>query len=296
MHLLARSIVGNRFAKSAIETALYDAMGRRKGVSVAELLGGQVHDRLPVLWTLASGDTGRDIIEAEEMVARKRHNIFKLKIGKRDIAQDVAHVGKIKAALGDKASVRVDVNMAWTEVEARRAIAMLVDVGCDLVEQPIAGSNLEGMARLRNQAAIPIMADEGLTGPNSALQHIASHACDVFAIKIEQSGGLRAAQHVQAIAEAAGVAVYGGTMLEAGVSTIASAHVFATFPRLDYGTELFGPLLLTQEILRQPLDYSDFALTVPTGPGLGIDLDDDAVTSLRRDRSKTFSVSQSARA
>ena len=58
-------------------------------------------------------------------------------------------------------------------------------------------------------------------------------------------------------------------MLEAGVGTAASAHVFATFPKLAWGTELFGPLLLTEEILTEPLDYAEFSLAVPTGPGLG---------------------------
>ncbi|WCT74533.1 muconate cycloisomerase family protein [Sphingomonas naphthae] len=292
MQRLARAVVGNRFAKCAIETALFDALGRRTGLPVSELLGGRVRDRLPVLWTLASGDTAQDITEAEDMLARRRHDCFKLKIGKRSIAEDVAHVGAIKRALGTKASVRVDVNMAWNEVEARRGIAMLADVGCDLVEQPIAGSNVAGMARLRAAAAIPIMADEGLTGPASAHVHSSHAACDVFAIKIEQSGGLRAAQQVQTIADVSGIGVYGGTMLEAGIGSIASAHAFVTFPKLDWGTELFGPLLLTTEILQQPLDYSDFSLGVPAGPGLGIDLDEDAVSTLRRDRPARLFVDQ----
>jgi muconate cycloisomerase len=72
-------------------------------------------------------------------------------------------------------------------------------------------------------------------------------------------------------------------MLEGAVGTASAAHVFSTFPNLQWGTELFGPLLLTEEILAQPLDYSDFQLTVPTGPGLGIDLDEERVQFFRRD-------------
>ena len=96
---------------------------------------------------------------------------------------------------------------------------------------------------------------------------------------------------MQAIADAAGVALYGGTMLEAAIGTVASAQVFATFPKLAFGTELFGPLLLTEEILAVPLDYSEFSLAVPDGPGLGIALDDDRVAFLRRDAArKTISA------
>ncbi|MBB3903968.1 enolase C-terminal domain-like protein [Methylobacterium brachythecii] len=72
--------------------------------------GGRVRERFPVAWTLASGDTQRDIDEAEQMLAARRHNIFKLKIGKRTVRDDVQHVAAIKQALGDRASVRVDVN------------------------------------------------------------------------------------------------------------------------------------------------------------------------------------------
>jgi muconate cycloisomerase len=173
--------------------------------------------------------------------------------------------------------------MAWDETTALRGLKMLADAGCDLVEQPIGRNNRSGMARLRSAGIIPIMADEALRGPADAYDFAVRAAADVFAVKIEQSGGLTAAKAVQAIADAAGIALYGGTMLEAGIGTIASAHVFSTFDGLAFGTELFGPLLLTEEILETPLAYGDFALRVPSGPGLGIALDEDRIAFLRRD-------------
>ena len=113
---------------------------------------------------------------------------------------------------------------------------------------------------------------------------------DVFAIKIEQSGGLRAAQQVAAIGDAAGIELYGGTMLEGAIGTIASAHAFATFRELQWGTELFGPLLLTEEILAEPLQYQDFQLAIPNRPGLGIVLDEERVQYFRRDRKQGATV------
>lgn len=291
MRRIVASIAGNHFAKCAVETALLDAVGKRTALPVSELLGGRLRDSLPVLWTLASGDTGRDIAEAEEMIANRRHNIFKVKIGKRSVDADVDHVRSIKKALGVRASVRVDLNMAWEETIATQAIKQLSDAGCDLVEQPIDRHNRAGMARLCAASSIPIMADEALQGPQDAFD-LASRACaDVFSVKIAQSGGLFAAKHVQAVAEAAGVALYGGTMLEAGIGTVASAQVFATFPRLPFGTELFGPLLLTEEILTEPLVYGNFELTLPTAPGLGVTLDEDRLEFLRRDRSGRTAIS-----
>lgn len=271
----------NHFAKSALETALLDAHGKRLGVPVSELLGGRRRDRVPVAWTLASGDTDRDIAEAEQMLQERRHRIFKLKIGARDPKVDIAHVAAIKRAVGDRGAVRVDVNMAWSETQAAWAIPALAEAGCELVEQPVASA--AALARLMRRFPVALMADEVLQGPDTAFDIARQHGADVFAIKIEQNGGLFAAQRVAAIADAAGIELYGGTMLEAAISTVASAHLFASFAHLQWGTELFGPLLITEEILAQPLDYSDFELTVPAGPGLGIELDDPRVKRFTRD-------------
>jgi muconate cycloisomerase len=281
MARIGRMVKDNRFAKSAVETALLDAHGKRVGLAVSELLGGRRRDRLPVAWTLASGDTARDIAEAEKMLDLRRHRVFKLKIGARTLREDIAHVAAIKQALGDRGAVRVDVNMAWSESDAAFGMAALADAGCELVEQPVASA--AALTRLVRRFPVALMADESLTGPESAFELARVQGADVFAVKLEQSGGAFNALRVAAIADAAGIGLYGGTMLEGAVGTVISAHAFATFANLQWGTELFGPLLLTQEILAEPLDYSDFELTVPAGPGLGLTLDEDRVAFFARD-------------
>ncbi|AXF11933.1 muconate cycloisomerase [Paraburkholderia graminis] len=281
---LSKLVKVNHFARSAVETALLDAHGRRLGVPVSELLGGRCRDRLPVAWTLASGSTEKDIAEAEKMLELRRHKTFKLKIGARDPKVDIEHVARIKKALADRGAVRVDVNMAWSETQAAWAIPALAEAGCELVEQPV--NSAAALKRLMRRFPVALMADEVLQGPQSAFDIAKNDGADVFAIKIEQSGGLFAAQRVAAIADAAGIELYGGTMLEGAVGTIASAHLFASIPNLQWGTELFGPLLITEEILVKPLDYSDFELTVPDGPGLGIELDKDRIKRFTRDGSE----------
>lgn len=278
---LGKLVKVNHFSKSALETALLDAHGKRLGVPLSELLGGRRRERLPVAWTLASGDTAKDIVEAEHMLDVRRHKVFKLKIGAKELKTDIGHVAEIKKAVGDRAAVRVDVNMAWSESQAAWAIPALADAGCDLVEQPVASP--AALRRLMRRFPVALMADEILQGPESAFEIAKNEGADVFAIKIEQNGGLFAAQRVASIADAAGIELYGGTMLEGAVSTIASAHLFASLANLQWGTELFGPLLITEEILTKPLDYSDFELTVPNGPGLGIELDEVTIKRFTRD-------------
>ncbi|AZF28588.1 muconate cycloisomerase family protein [Pseudomonas sp. R2-60-08W] len=281
---LERSIRGNTFAKSGIESALLDALGKRLNLPVSALLGGRVRDALPVAWTLASGNTAQDIAEAEKMLDLRRHRIFKLKIGAGAIERDLAHVLAIKRALGERASVRVDVNQAWDEAVALRACKVLGDSGIDLIEQPISRNNRGGMARLNLSSPAPIMADESIECVEDAFNLAREGAASVFALKIAKNGGPRAVLRTAAIAEAAGIGLYGGTMLEGGIGTLASAHAFLTLGTLAWGTELFGPLLLTEDILTEPLLYRDFELHVSTAPGLGLAIDEERLAFFRRDK------------
>ena len=282
MQAIKRNINGNRFAKCAVQTALLDIQAKRLGQPLSEVLGGRLRNSIPVLWVLASGDTGKDIAEAQKMIAAQRHNIFKLKIGSRAVEADVEHVLAIKQALGKDISIRVDVNRAWSELEAVKGISLLQHGGVDLIEQPCAIDNIDAMERLTRKFDIAIMADESLMGPHSAYHLAKRNAASVFAVKVAQSGGLIEGCEVGKIAKLAGIDLYGGTMLEGPVGTIASAHAFSTFESLAYGTELFGPLLLTEEILKTPLQYRNFELAVPQQAGLGIELDEDKLDNLRR--------------
>ena len=287
IQLVDRLVKGNRIAKAAVEIALWDGLGNRLGVPVAQLFGGAVHRLLPVAWTLASGNSDTDIAEAREMLDRGRHRIFKVKIGKRPVREDVAHVARIKAALGDAASVRVDVNQVWSLADARWGLPALKDAGCELVEQPVPARFRKAMAELTRDHGIAVMADEALNGPEDALAVASCGAADVFAVKVAQSGGLKRAAEVVAIGQAAGLGLYGGTMLETGLGTAAALQLFATVERLDWGTELFGPLLLTEDILARPVGYSDFCVEVPDGPGIGTAPDPDRIAFFRRDGGRT---------
>ncbi|TRW99683.1 muconate cycloisomerase [Paracoccus sp. M683] len=287
---MRKSVRGNPIAHCAVETALWDGLARRLGVPVAQLFGGAVNTRMPVAWTLASGVSETDIVEARQMLAQRRHNIFKLKIGKRPVRDDIAHVAAIRAALGDAASIRVDVNQAWNVTDARWGLAGLQEIGVDLVEQPIDSRQIRALKVLTDQYEIAVMADEALQGPQSAMIAAADRSADVFAVKIAQSGGLKAASEVCAIGRAAGIGLYAGTMLEGGIGTAAALHLFSTIPTLGWGTELFGPLLLTDEILTRPVEYRDFSVVLPQGNGLGVEIDPGKLNHYRRDRHRKVHV------
>jgi muconate cycloisomerase len=277
-------VKGNRFAKAAVEMALLDLVARDAGVPAVQLLGGVVQDRIELAWTLASGDTDADIAEGEDKLAQRLHRIFKLKIGYGDPAADVAHVTRIARHFGDRARIQVDVNQAWDELTATRCIAPLQDAGVALVEQPVVRHDLRAMRRLAERFDLAIMADESLGTAADAIELVRQEAADVFALKLTKAGGPWATLQCAAIAQAANIPLYGGCMLETGVGTAAYLHVFAAISGMTQGCELFGPLLLKEDILTQPLRYGDFAIHLHDGVGFGVELDEDKLARYRRDR------------
>lgn len=282
MHKLGKMIKGNRIAKSGIETALLDAQAKRLDITLATLLGGSTTNTLPVLWTLASGDTQKDIDEAHQLLEQKRHNVFKLKIGSNDPEVDIKHVASIKKSLGDKAKVTVDINQAWSESTANWGLAKLQDAGVDLFEQPIAKENHAGLIRLSQKFNHPVMADEAVSIMSDAHSLVSGGFTGVFALKIGKSGGPVSVLKVANVAQSAGIALYGGTLLEGTIGTVASAIAFSTLGNMEWGTELFGPLLLTDDIVTNPMTYKDFHLELPTGKGLGLELDEDKIKHYKR--------------
>ncbi|NWO55639.1 muconate/chloromuconate family cycloisomerase [Chromohalobacter israelensis] len=279
---MSRHVRGNAIAKSALETALLDAQGKRLGLSVAALLGGAQREHLPVLWTLASGDTCKDIDEAFQRLDDRRHCDFKLKIGANAVDDDVRHVAAIKAALGDRASVRVDVNQAWDEATAVRGIAALQDAGIELIEQAIPAREFAGLVRLSQRFQVPMLADEAIQDARDAFTLAEGGFSGAYALKIAKSGGPCGALELAHVAQSAGIGLYGGTMLEGTLGTAASLHAWATLDTLTWGTEMFGPLLLQDDIVAEPLRYHEFGAELPKGPGLGITLDEDKLSHYRR--------------
>ncbi|ATG72453.1 muconate cycloisomerase [Zobellella denitrificans] len=279
---LNRATRGNNLAKSAIETALLDLQGKRLDQPLHQLLGGAVHRHIPVLWTLASGDTARDIDEAKSLIAAQRHCDFKLKIGSRPLMDDVRHVAAIKEALGEGASVRVDVNQAWDESTAARGMAELQAAGIDLVEQPTPMKDHDALVRLSAKFHLPILADEAVADAGDMFRLASAGFAGAVALKIAKAGGPLRALEVAAVAGAAGVGLYGGTLLEGTIGTAASLHAWATLDRLHWGTEMFGPRLLKDDIVVTPLNFHHNGVELPAGPGLGLAIDEDKLARYRR--------------
>jgi len=281
--VMAAAAKRNYAAKAAIETAMFDAVGKTLGLPVAALLGGAVRQSVPVLWTLASGDPAQEIDEAERKLGAGLHRTFKIKIGAKTPDEDMARLNLISRALGDRAMLIVDVNQAWDETTGKQFLPRLADIGIALVEQPVPAWNISALARLRqNAGGPPLLADECVFSPHDMLAVAQANAADAVSLKLVKHGGLLALKDVAAVAQAAGIGLYGGCLLESSIGAAAHLQVFATLPTLDWGCEHFGPQILVDDLVVNPLRYENYEVHLPAGPGLGLVLDEDKLKHFAR--------------
>jgi muconate cycloisomerase len=273
---MARRVQGNPFARAAVEMALWDLNGRALGVPVHRLLGGRVRDRVPLSWSLAVADAGAEIEEARAKVAGG-HRIFKIKTAARPVAEDVERVRRLREALGPDVSLRIDANQGWDRPTALRAIRALEPFGLDFVEQPVPRWDFEGMAEIGRRVNVPIMADESCFSPQDALRIARLGGVDILGLKVTKSAGIIGTMAIARIAEAAGMGCYVGCMIETSLGTAAYLQVALAATPVTWGCELFGPLLLKGDVVREPVRFADGAILALDGPGLGVEMDERAL-------------------
>ncbi|QKD01952.1 muconate/chloromuconate family cycloisomerase [Mesorhizobium loti] len=280
--LMASAAQRNFAAKAAVESALFDAAGRALGLPASLFLGGQVRNAMEVIWALASGDADQEIEEARAKLAAREHRTFKVKIGFREPREDISRLRRILDAIGGEARVIVDINQGWSEATALRFLPELAEMGIALIEQPCSALNMEAMARLAGRSNVPLMVDEAAFTGQDVIRAGTLAAGSVLSLKLVKSGGLIELKRAAGIAAAFGFELYGGCLLESGIGTAAHLAVFSSLPRLEWGTEHFGPRILVEDLIRGGIVYRDFQIHCPEGPGLGIEVNEDTLSRLAR--------------
>ncbi|ARK31312.1 Muconate cycloisomerase 1 [Halalkalibacter krulwichiae] len=279
---LDRHVLGNEFAKATVEMALYDIVGKLANVPVSHFFGGVVHDGIPVRWALAAGSIEADIQEGREKVERLEHHNFKMKAGTIPTEEDIKRVIDVSTGLNGLTTTGVDPNGSWDELTTLRWMDCLHEANVDFLEQPLPKWDFVGLSRLKSTGKVPIMADESASTIQDALTLAKMNAVDIFSLKIHKSGGMSRVKKIAAIAEAAGIPCFGGTSLESSIGTAACLHVYSTLPNLTEGCELFGPVWLADDIVKDPVVFKNEKVYVPNKPGLGVTLDLDKVDKYRR--------------
>ncbi|SFJ97125.1 muconate/chloromuconate family cycloisomerase [Celeribacter neptunius] len=279
---MARACKRNYAAKSALDTALLDATGKSLGVPAHVLLGGARRTSFSAIWALASGDAAQEVEEAQGMIEKGWFNRFKIKLGFADPKTDLDRLAALQKALPPGTDIIADVNQGWSEADFIRYLPRLADLGVSLVEQPLPAGQMAAMARISARSPIPIMMDEGVFTLDEAFDGCARGAGSVLSLKLCKHGGVHQLKQVAGVAQAAGVQLYGGCLLESSVGAAAHLHAFATLPALEWGTEHFGPKILIEDLCRDGLRYENFEVHLPEGPGLGVTPDLDLIDRYAR--------------
>lgn len=272
-------------ARCAVATAKADLLGRRAGSD-----RGSEFEAVPCNATLVAGEPSAVAADAERW-ATDGFTTFKLKLGAEsaktgDMRQvsrtrgsaDVEQVQAVREALGDSVRIRVDVNAAWDLETAQRALAELEPFGIELAEQPVA--TLEEMAELAAGTSIPLAADESVASTDEAERAVAIGACAYTGIKLSKVGGPE-----EALAIADVLPAYVSSALDGPVGIAAGAQValsLAEHPeRMELAHGLATQRLFAETVAAVECEVRDGMLHLPPGPGLGVEIDEEALQAHR---------------
>ena len=278
-------LYGNQSAKSVIEIALHDALARARGKPVHDLLDRKKRDRVPILRMVGTGKGLAADVEDAKMAQAEGHVAFKIKVGVGDPQDDADRTRAICDALEGNGSLLIcaDANQGWTPEQATIYVQRVADTAINFFEQPVAAHDIEGMARVARASRIPIGCDEGLHSLEDLKRHHQAGAAGGFSLKTIKLGGMRPVMDAGLLCEKLSLKVnLASKMAETGISSAALLHLAAALPAVDWGVG-FSSQYLVDDILKTPLAFGNGHVTVPSGAGLGIEVDEAKVRRYARE-------------
>ncbi|WP_406441333.1 glucarate dehydratase family protein [Streptomyces sp. NBC_00631] len=285
---------------SAVEVACLDAQGRLLGRPVSDLLGGRVRDSVPFAaylfykWAEHPALDGRPAVgdgwgaaldpagvveQARLMQQRYGFRSFKLKGGVFPPDEEIAAMRALAEAFPGQ-PLRLDPNTAWT-VETSRYVARELEGVIEYLEDPTA--TIEGMAAVAKESPLPLATNMCVIAWEHLRPAVERNAIQVLLTDHHYWGGLRRTRELAAVCEAFGLTLSMHSNSHLGISLAAMTHVAAAIPNLDHSCDTHYPWNSADDVIRPGvLELADGAVRVPTGPGLGVELDHEALDRLHR--------------
>jgi L-alanine-DL-glutamate epimerase-like enolase superfamily enzyme len=264
-----RALMGHGYAKSAIDTACWDALGRSVDLPVCDLLGGRLSDSFPLYFAVPLASAGEMTRYVQDRRTEGIHR-FQLKLG-ADPYEDAARTRSVVEATGPEDIIVADANGGWCLQDAVVAARAMDGLERVFFEQPC--PTLEECLIVRQRTTLPMVLDECIHDVHSLLRAYDAKAMEAFNLKISKVGGLTQAKLMRDLAVALGLRVtiedtWGGDLVTAAVS-----HLAASTPTDTLFTVSFMNDWTNEHIAgREPRSQAGFG-SAPSGPGLGIDVD-----------------------
>lgn len=270
---------GQPIAKAGIDLALFDLCGRLLGQSPARRWQRPTREWVTLSWTLNPRTLDEVAALVEEGRARGyRH--YNVKVAP-DADFDVA-MCRLVRELAPQAFLWADANGGYDLETALSVAPRLADAGVDVFEQPLPPNRLRGYRRLKQQAALPIIMDEGIVSCVDLDEFLALDLLDGVALKVARSGGLSEAVRIAQRVGDAGLMLLGSGLTDPDLSLAASLALYGAFD-LQYPAALNGPQFLTASLLTEPIVVQDGRARVPQQAGLGVAVDPARLAALRID-------------
>ena len=277
-------------ALSGIDIALWDILGKARGVPLYQLLGGKCRDKVPVYATALYPEEPSKVAKRARGFAEQGFHGVKIKVG-FDLDQDIQIVRAVRQELGKDFVVMTDANQGYTLDVALKAAAAFADCGAYWLEEPLFVEDIEGHAILRERGKTPIAVGENLHMSYAFENFIVRGAVDFIQPDVARAGGITEIRKITAMASKHNVPVSFHTWGD-GVALAASVHLAAALKdcivmELDY---TYNPL--REELLREPFKVANGYLIPPEKPGLGIELNEEALKSFAFSGAEELAIRQ----
>jgi D-galactarolactone cycloisomerase len=262
-------------ALSGVDIALWDILGKARGLPLYQLLGGKCRDKVPVYATALYPEEPPKVAKRARRFAEQGFHGVKIKVG-FDLDQDIRIVRKVREELGKDFVIMTDANQGYTLDVALKAADAFAECGAYWLEEPLFVEDIAGHAMLREKGKTPIAVGENLHMCYAFENFIARGAVDFIQPDVARAGGITEIRKITAMAAMHKVPVSFHTWGD-GVALAASVHLSAALEHcivmeLDY---TYNPL--REELLREPFKVSNGYLIPPEKPGLGIELNEEAL-------------------
>ncbi|GAA3833955.1 enolase C-terminal domain-like protein [Sphaerisporangium flaviroseum] len=273
--------IGAPLAKSAVDIALHDLLGRAAGVPLGVLWGQRRAEEVQLAW-IVSGQTAEEVADCVAEGRQAGYRAFKVKIGLHSEETDLGVVAAVRAE-APEAPLWVDANQAYTCDTALRLAGRLLELGVTAFEQPLPANDVAGLRRLRDASPLPVALDESLRHPTDLATFVKLGAVDVAIAKVQRSGGLTLSRRLCQLAEDSGVRLMGSGLTDGDLGLAASLHLFSAYG-ITGPVDLNGRQFIESAYATgATVKVADGVAHVPTGPGLGVEVDEAVVRRLAVD-------------
>jgi len=277
--MLQRALVGNTGAHSAIEMALLDAACRASKERLIDLaLAKPARTQVQPMWLLGNATIDEDIAEAKAKQAAGI-NVFKLKIGVKPLGVEIAAAHAIRAALPG-AALCADANCGLTLAAAKRYAERTREAKLAFIEQPLPAGDLAGLNALARATKTPIGMDESIHSL-ADIEAVKRAGAKGVSLKLIKLGGFREAFAAGKLCKRLGLKInVAAKIAESSIGTAAAMHLACAVPNVDWGVSLTN-MYLAEDIVRRPIAVAEGKVSLPDGPGLGVEVDEASVARFR---------------